>query len=164
MLLRNCARRSRRGATLAESAVVFTVLFFLLFGIIVGGLGIFRYQMVATLAREGARYASVHGADFQSETGQMAATRATIFSEAIQPKAFTLNLTASDIQVQLVTPSGAVDWDGSNKAVTTTNAGVTQRNSVRVTVTYQWFPEVSTLLGPVGPITLTSTSTMPMSF
>ena len=45
--------------------------------------------------------------------------------------------------------------------VGTMQAGqATIRNYVTVTVTYQWYPEF--LL--VGPITLTSTSTMPMTY
>ena len=51
----------RRGAAAVEFAAVAPVLILLLFGTVVGGLGIFRYHQVATLAREAARYASVRG-------------------------------------------------------------------------------------------------------
>ena len=37
------------------------VLFMFLIGTITIGMGIFYYQLVAGMAREGARYASVHG-------------------------------------------------------------------------------------------------------
>src|SRR5262245_37729382 len=74
----------RRGAVLVESAVVFPVFMILLLGLIVGGMGIFRYQQVAWLAREGARYASVRGADYKKEvSGATAATAQTIRDNAI---------------------------------------------------------------------------------
>ncbi len=37
-------------------------------------MGIYRYQQVASLAREGARYASVHGSQYAADTGNAAAT------------------------------------------------------------------------------------------
>ena len=46
----------RRGTTTLEFAITCPIVFFLVFAIIVGGLGVFRYQEVAALAREGARY------------------------------------------------------------------------------------------------------------
>ena len=42
--------RRRRAATTVEAAFVYPVMFFLLFGLIVGGLGVFRYQTVACQA------------------------------------------------------------------------------------------------------------------
>ena len=61
------SRHHRRGTVLVESAIIYSVMLFLLFAIIVGGLGMFRYQAVAHLAREGARYASVHGGKYQQD-------------------------------------------------------------------------------------------------
>ena len=58
MLRRNSPPRS--GGTLVEMAVILPVVFLLIFGLIVGGIGIFHYQEVARLAREGARWAAVH--------------------------------------------------------------------------------------------------------
>jgi hypothetical protein len=52
---------ARAAVTAVECAIVLPVTFFLLFALVVGGMGVFRYQEVATLAREGARYASTHG-------------------------------------------------------------------------------------------------------
>src|SRR5713101_8315998 len=58
---------SRRGATIVEMAVVGGVVVFLIFAFVVGATGIFRYQEVAHLAREGARYASTHGGQYQQD-------------------------------------------------------------------------------------------------
>jgi len=60
MLHRSRLRR-RLGATILECAIVYPITFFLIFGLLVGGMGIFRYQEVAHLARECARFAATHG-------------------------------------------------------------------------------------------------------
>src|SRR5262249_61481133 len=73
-MLRRHRHDQRRGAALVEAAIVYPVLWLLLIGMIVGGLGVFRYNQVASLAREGSRYASVRGAQYATETGQPAAT------------------------------------------------------------------------------------------
>src|SRR5262245_36171193 len=72
MLLRKT--RSCRGATVVECAVVYPVTFLLLLGLVIGALGIFRYQEVASLARAGARYASTHGAAYRKDSGLDAGT------------------------------------------------------------------------------------------
>src|SRR5262249_41753286 len=95
----------RRGITMVESAIVLTTMLALLIGLIVGALGIFRYQQVAACAREGARYASVHGAQYQKETGRAAATAADIYNNAILPMA--LGLDASQLNY-------TVTWNTSN--------------------------------------------------
>src|SRR5262245_47379447 len=73
----------RRGATTVEFAVIFPVLVLLIFGLVVGGLGIFRYHQVAHLSREAARYAVTHGLDYERETGNPAATRDTIRDQVV---------------------------------------------------------------------------------
>ncbi len=50
------------GATLVEFALSSILFFTVLFGIIDFGQSIWRYNMMADLAQEGARWASVHGA------------------------------------------------------------------------------------------------------
>jgi len=143
-----------RGTTAIEFAITCPIVFFLVFAIIVGGLGVFRYQQVASAAREGARWACVHGADYAEETNKPAATPADVYNQAILPLAVALDpnyLTYS------------VTWDKSNHPLEVTNVGgyeVPVGNTVTVTVTYQWFPEL--LL--VGPFTLTSTSTAQMVY
>jgi Flp pilus assembly protein TadG len=61
MTRRKIVRRLRRGATLIEFGIVCPVVLFTLFAIIVGSMGVSRYQQVAAMARQGARYASLHG-------------------------------------------------------------------------------------------------------
>ncbi|HTU21569.1 MAG TPA: TadE/TadG family type IV pilus assembly protein [Gemmataceae bacterium] len=142
----------RRGFATAESIVVLPTLLFLILATVVGGYGIFRYQQIAMLAREGARYASVHGGQYQQETGNAAATSQDVYNNAIVPYATSLDLT------QL---TYSVSWNASNMPYSVSSDYETPTgNTVTVTVRYKWFPEVYL----VGPITLSSTSTMPMSY
>ena len=132
----------RRGATVVESAIVYPVVFVFILGLVSGGMGIFRYQEVASLAREGSRYASTHGSQYQLETSKAAATAQDVYNNAILPKAVGLDTTKL---------SSSVTWNANNQPPNST---------VTVTVTYQWKPEVFLL----GTFTLSSTSTMPMAY
>src|SRR5947209_18614120 len=68
-MLRRSRSKARAGVTVVECAVVYPITFLLLLGLVVGALGIVRYQEVAALARSGARYASTHGAQYRKDTG-----------------------------------------------------------------------------------------------
>jgi Flp pilus assembly protein TadG len=152
MYLQRPDLRRRSGASLAENALVLNITLLLLIGLIVAGLGIFRYQQVAAVAREGARYASVRGGQYAKETGQAAATAQTIYDQAILPKA--IGLATNSL-------SHSVAWDDTSKMpmyFDYTNT-VWKNNVVRVTVNYQWVPEAY-----LGGITLTSTSEMPVLY
>ncbi|MGH7171276.1 MAG: TadE/TadG family type IV pilus assembly protein [Gemmataceae bacterium] len=142
----------RCGFIATESIVVLPTLLFLILATVVGGYGIFRYQQIAMLAREGARYASVHGGLYQQETGNAAATPQDVYNNAILAYATSLDLT------QL---SYSVTWNASNMPYSVGNDYENPTgNTVTVTVRYNWFPEIYL----VGPITLSSTSTVPMSY
>jgi hypothetical protein len=52
--------------------VVYAITLLLIVGTIIEALGVFRYQEIAQLAREGARWASVDGATYQQETNAKA--------------------------------------------------------------------------------------------
>jgi Flp pilus assembly protein TadG len=157
MRTRNSSNRSRRGATLVEAAIVLPTTFLLIIGMCVIGLGIYRYQQVASLAREGARYASVHGAQYAADTGNPAATPTDVFNNAIQPMAVGLSTSALSYSVNWNTSNWPTSWIVNSNPPP---PAVTQDNTVSVTVRYQWTPE----LYLTGPINLTSTSTMPMSY
>ncbi len=145
-------RRHRSAFAMTESAVVLPMLMFLILATVIGGYGIFRYQQIAMLAREAARYASVHGGQYQQETGNSAATAQDVYNNAIVPYATSLDMS------QL---SSTVSWNANNMPYSVNSDYETPtNNTVTVTVNYKWFPE----LYLVGPITLSSTSTMPMSY
>jgi len=144
---------ARRGTTTIEFAITCPIAFFLIFATIVGGLGVFRYQQVASAAREGARYASVHGGWYAEDTGKPAATASDVYTNAILPAANALdpsNLTYT------------VTWNQSNMPLQVVNNQYEKPigNTVTVTVTYQWIPEMYL----IGPFALTSTSTSQMAY
>src|SRR5262245_59796341 len=102
-MIRQPNRRS--GAVTFETALVFPVVVFLILALVVGAAGVFRYQEVCFLAHEAARYAAVHGGDYQKETNTAAATSDSIYANAIRPRVMTLDT------AQL---SYAVSWSNGN--------------------------------------------------
>src|SRR5215210_1335030 len=130
MILRNSARRS--AATAVEMAFIAPVFVFLLFALIIGGLGIFRYNQIAHLARQGARYASVRGLDYHNENNKPAATQDSVRKEAILPNANALDPNSLTV---------SVTWDKSNAPKQRLADGTAVINYVIVTVSYKWLPE-----------------------
>ena len=152
-------RQRRKGATLVESALVYPVVFLVTFGTIILGIAVFRYQQVAHMAREGARWAAVHGAAYSRENPTLPpGTPANIYTYAVQPHAAGMNLQQSDMTVV---------WTDSNEQtssvvvidpVTGKSRIETRANLVSVTVTYSWNT------GLFGTIPVSSTSVMTMSY
>jgi len=125
---------------------------FLIFATIVGALGAFRYQQVASLAREGARWACVHGKEYERQTPNPAATAEDVFNTAILPSAVALDPSKL---------SYTVTWTNSNEPLEVhEDVQKPIGNIVTVSVTYIWFPEMYV----AGPFTLTSTSTAQMLY
>jgi hypothetical protein len=151
-MMMHSRQRARVGATVMECALVLPVALFLFIGLIVGASGVYRFQETSTLAREGARYASTHGYQFRKDSGMSMGTpddwRKDIYDNAIKPKIVgldqskvTVTITWPDVINQ---PGKADNWPGSK---------------VDVKVSYQWMPP----LYLVGPYTLHSTSSMPIT-
>ena len=69
-------RPDRRGAAMLEAAVVYPVTMLLLIGTVVLGIAVFRYEQLQSLARDGARYASLHGPAYASDQNSSYATLA----------------------------------------------------------------------------------------
>jgi hypothetical protein len=136
MRVRGPGYRARRGITAAECGIVYSVTLLLIMGTIIEGLGVFRYQQVSSLAREGARWASVRGATYQSEQSASAPTSSDVLNNVITPK--------------------AVGLDPSNLTCTLTMTATT----ATVTLTYQWTPEAFGF----SAVPLTSTSVMPITY
>ena len=143
-------RPVRRGAAVVEMAVVAPLVVLFLFGLIVTGLGVFRYNQTAYLAREAARYASVRGTDYALDTKQPAATADSVHQAVVLARA--AGLTPSRLTT-------AVTWDKSNSPRNLALDGTVTTNYVTVTVSYVWRPEIPLL----REMTLTSTSRVPMS-
>jgi Flp pilus assembly protein TadG len=137
-------RPDRRGAAALEAAVVYPVAMLLLIGTVVLGIAVFRYEQLQALAREGSRYASVHGPNYVSGNPGTSVASAT------------------DIQNNVLTPM-AVGLSGLSCSVTwnpnppTTSAPST----VTVQLFYSWVPEG---YFPQQAVSLTASSTMPVTY
>ncbi|QEL21017.1 TadE/TadG family type IV pilus assembly protein [Limnoglobus roseus] len=132
--------KTRGGATAVEMALVLPIVCLLVIGFIIGGMDLLRYQQVACLAREGARWASVRGADYGVDAGQSSPTQQQIVDQAIVPRTAAMDPTALSVRVQLIDKGNNTvqDWDASSKAVRSITAtGEYVSNAIRVTVTYQ---------------------------
>ena len=127
--------RSRRGVTAAECGVVYSITMLLIMGAVIEGLGVYRYEQISYLAREGARWAAVHGPTYQQEQSKAAPTSTDVLNNAILPNAIALDTTQLTCTLTMTASTASV------------------------TVTYDWVPE-----GLFSPITFTSTSVMPISY
>jgi Flp pilus assembly protein TadG len=160
-MIRRCVRK-RCAAVAVETAIVLPVFLFLLLALVVGGIGVFRYQQVGLLAREGTRWTSVRGSAWQLDTGQISPTEQEILQKAVLPMAVGMDVSKITIKAELIDgqTSAATPWDSSRKSplgVAKSNQGVTNR--IRITIYYEWVPGV---LLP-GSVFMSSLSELPMS-
>jgi Flp pilus assembly protein TadG len=146
--------QQRWGTAVVEGAFVWPVLFLLILGMVIGAGGMFRYSMLASLAREGARYASVHGAQYAKEMNVTAPTPDQLFNNVIAPMAAGFDTTQMGYSITYNTSN----WP-YHTVLDANNNVVPVQNTVTVTLTYTWVPEAF-----LGGITLSSTSVMPMSY
>jgi Flp pilus assembly protein TadG len=148
------AQKRRSGTTLVECAFVYPAVFLLIVGLLVGAAGIFRYSQLASLSREAARYASVHGAQYAKELKVTAPAPADIYNTAVLPMAAGFDTSKLGYSITYSTGNAPIH------TILDANNNVTPiQNTVTVTLTYQWVPEAY-----LPGITLTSTSVMPMAY
>lgn len=140
----------RPAATMVEFAIVGSVTFLMLLGLLIGGLGVFRYQQVARLARDASRWASVHGTQYALDTKNSAATATDVYNQAIVPNATGLDLTKLTY---------AVTWNATNSPYSLNAQGAQVANTVTVNIKYKWIPEAFFV-----SMTLSSTSVSVMSY
>jgi Flp pilus assembly protein TadG len=132
----------KRGVSAVEAAVVYPVTILLLLGTVVLGLGVFRYQQIQSLAREGARYASVHGPQYAADSGNPYATSSTVLTYI---ETLAVGLDNSKL-------SCTVTWSPSPPTTTTPSL-------VTVQISYDWVPE-----GYFQSMTLSASSVMPVTY
>jgi hypothetical protein len=137
-----------------ECAFIYPTLFLLVLGLLVGAAGIFRYSQLASLTREAARYASVHGAQYAQELNVTAPTPADIYNNVVLPMAVGFDTSQLNYSITYNTSNSPYHTilDANNNVIPI-------QNTVTVTLTYQWVPE-----GFLGGVTLSSTSVMPMFY
>lgn len=158
---RHRLHRPRRAATLVECAIVYPAVLLLLLGLLIGAMGVFRYQEMASLAREASRYASCHGGLYAKENNTSVKS-SDIYNNVIVARAVSLNLQQLSYSITCNNPS-SVPWDTYNypfHTIINSNGDIVPiQNTVTVTLTYQWIPEAY-----LGGVTLTSTSVLPMNY
>ena len=165
-------RARRRAASLVEVALISPAVFLLTVGMVVGAAAIYRYQEVAHLAREGARYAATHGGRYQ-EDGLPATTGVPAITDdgsltsyltqetiALDPNHLTVHVTWETMDSSGTRAAAPGNYPSYVDTTTPVPGQVVKQNYVVVTVSYRWFPEGYF----IGPITLTSTAEMPMSY
>lgn len=139
----------RPGQNTVEFAFVSLILFTLLFGVIEMGWLLFTYHEVTAAAREGARYAAVHGSRSAGKTTPAEIAAYTIDPDDVreaalkhatlpQPAAFSLTISAPD-------------------------GNYAPKNRVEVQARYRHTPLVGFIL-PSPALTLGATSTMLIHF
>jgi Flp pilus assembly protein TadG len=168
-------RSQRRGASLVETAFIFSLTFLLIAGLMVCAMGVFRYQQMSYLARMAARYAAVHAGQYQQENAAAisAGTLPNVDSDYITKNIVKANGVILDssvltVTVKFNTASGSYNWDdtannGSRWPYSTQNVdgmNYSATNTVSVTIQYQWVPE----WWLSGPITMGSTAVMPVCY
>jgi Flp pilus assembly protein TadG len=178
-------KTARPGTVLAETALIYPILFLIVLGVIMLGLSVFRYQQASHISREAARWASVHGEQYATEQNTTAATPQDICTNAVAP--FAASMSTQGMTFTSATAAGTITYtgvsaDGSVTLAVTWNTradGVTpdkrpkrtiqvpdpitggfkdvaQYNTVSVTVTYTW----NTGLFGTIPVSSTSTNTI----
>jgi Flp pilus assembly protein TadG len=144
MMIPKRDRHDRRGAAMLEAAVVYPVTMLLLIGTVVLGIAVFRYEQVQSLAREGARYASVHGPTYASEQNASYATDATVLSYI---ETLAVGMQSSDL-------SCTVTWSPNPPTAS-------PPSTVTVQLSYSWVPEA---YFKKQAVSLTASSTMPVTY
>jgi Flp pilus assembly protein TadG len=144
MMIPKRDRADRRGAAMLEAAMVYPVTMLLLIGTVVLGIAVFRYEQVQSLAREGARYASVHGPTYASEQNASYATNATVLSYI---ETMAVGMQSSDL-------SCTVTWSPSPPSASIPSI-------VTVELSYSWVPEA---YFKKQAVSLTASSSMPVTY
>ncbi|MCI0460168.1 MAG: pilus assembly protein [Gemmataceae bacterium] len=152
-------RGRRAGATVVEFALIGPMLLVLVLGFAVLATGVYRYQQIAYLAREGTRYASTHGAQYRADNRLPPGDQAT-WTQEIRDQAILPQSTALNPQQVTVTASWSTGNNQANAGASTTSFQSTTPNTVTVTVTYRWVPEAFI----PGYFILRSTATAPMAY
>jgi Flp pilus assembly protein TadG len=151
-LTRKC--NSRRAATAVEFAMVAPVLFMLLYGLMVGGLEVFRYQQMASLARDCARWASVHGSRWaNSSNNGTLTTQQDVFTNVVEKRSFFVSNATLEA-------NSTVTWDDALQTPTTSSS---KTNRVHVTLKYPLGADYLPFVGAIFQnVTVQSTCERPM--
>jgi Flp pilus assembly protein TadG len=149
------------GQGLVEFALVFPVIMLLVFGVFDIGRAVFAYNTITDAARRGARVAVVNQMAPATSVTQCDENMPveSVTSPTWSPRACAaaiakpLGVQVGDVTVTYSTPAGS-----SMGCTTPLNVGCI----ATVTVHYSWAPVTPVIASLVGPITMSSTSQMPV--
>ena len=140
---------SEKGMTLVEMAVTLPVLFAFLFCFMELSLAFYSYNMISETAREGTRYAMVHGASCPTSGNP------TCEATAAQVDTYVLGIGWANLAGGTMT---VCVYYNNNTCNTNPSGSEAVGNPVKVTVTYV-FP-ITMLFVPTNSLTMKSTSQM----
>ena len=131
----------RRGQALVEFVLVAPIFFLIMFAIIDFGRYVYYVQTINNAAREGARYAIVHGSDSLAPTGPPDDSSGADVKSTVRRY---LVGVVGDSSVLTITPS----WDPNNR----------RESTVTVNVVYQFHSVIPIV--PIPPIQINGASTL----
>lgn len=152
-ILPPCRRHpgDRRGAVLAEGAIVLTVFLVLVLGTLDLGLATYQYNTLSQAARQGARQAAVHGALATSSMTTWGPTTYTgtagdgsVYAQAVS--SMLVGFTLSKVTIK-------VEWIDGGTAV---------QQRVRYTVSTTYTPTISSYFSSAS-YSMSAASTMPIA-
>lgn len=149
------ATTARRGQALVEFALVIPVFLLLIFGIIDAGRLIYTYNAVSNSARNAARVAIVNQAASGTDTCDTTAPTAYAVGCAVASSG---GITVAPADVDVV----YTDYLGGGECGDGTPDGYVIGCVVSVTVSAPWTPLTPIIGQIVSPITLSSTTKMPI--
>ncbi len=156
--------RAADGQGLVEFALIFPILALLVFGLVDFGRAIFIYSAVQDAAREGARYAIVHGSlaeslDKECASGPGASCDPTGNNVATQSKKYSFGLDPSQLTAAACWGFGCTVSADCSTASNALNASDTPLTPVTVDACYR-FSTISGAFLPIGPLTLRAQATL----
>jgi Flp pilus assembly protein TadG len=133
-------RSAEDGATLVEMALASSILFSVVFGIIIMSLGLYSYDFVADAARMGARYAMVRGSycTGYSDCGVTEAQIQTYVRGLAYPGINPNNLTVTAAWYNVNRASGTTTTISLCANSNPTNCNVPGKNTAEVKVVYTY--------------------------
>ena len=137
-------RRRFRGQSMVEFALVAPIFFFMIFGVMEGGWLFYNQNAITNAARDGSRYAAVHGTQSQGIT------------DATLQAAYVVS--AADVKAAIVQRLAITDKDTIQVTVLRPDGDMVPGHHVTIVVKYQYQPLIGYLLGN-KTLTLSSSST-----
>jgi Flp pilus assembly protein TadG len=137
-------RRRFFGQNMVEFALVAPLFFFTIFGVLEGGWLLYNQNEITNAARDGARYAAVHGTESQG------------LSDAGDIAAYTVD--TDDVKAAIVKRLSISNPDSIQVTVTEPDGDMVPGHHVKVSVSYRYIPLIGYVLGN-RTINLSSSST-----